>query len=256
MSDIQQRSSANILINQLQEQDFNLLQPHLERVSLGLRHPFYESGMPIEHVHFLEDGVGSVTDPQPDGDEIEIGLFGREGLAGTAVLLGVESTPHRSFLQVGDGVPALRIEAHRLSEASRQSADLRSLLLRYVQTFTIQAAQGSAANAHYEVPQRLARWLLMCHDRVSGEVIELTHQFMAMMLGVRRAGVTVALHTLEGTGAIRASRGRVMVVDRERLEEIGGDCYGRPEAEYSQLIAPFGKSGGSRISSDYRKQLS
>jgi CRP-like cAMP-binding protein len=82
----------------------------------------------------------------------------------------------------------------------------------------------------------------MCHDRVSGEVLELTHEFMAMMLGVRRAGVTVALHTLEGTGAIRATRGRVMVVDRERLEDLAGDSYGRPEAEYSRIIAPFGKS--------------
>jgi CRP-like cAMP-binding protein len=242
MSDIQQRSSANILVTQFQEQDFASLQPHLERVTLGFRQPFYESGQPIEHVHFLEEGVGSVTDPQPDGDEIEIGLYGREGFSGTAVLLGVESTPHRSFLQVGDGVPALRIETRRLVDACRQSADLQNLLLRYIQTFTIQAAQSAAANAHYEVPQRLARWLLMCHDRVSGEVIELTHEFMAMMLGVRRAGVTVALHTLEGTGAIRATRGRVMVVDRERLEELAGDCYGRPEAEYSRIIAPFGKS--------------
>jgi CRP-like cAMP-binding protein len=193
-------------------------------------------------VHFLEDGVGSVTDPQRDGNQVEIGLYGREGFSGTSVVLGVESTPHRSFLQVGEGVPALKIGTRRLVEACRQSADLHNLLLRYVQTFNIQAAQGSAANALYEVPQRLARWLLMCHDRVSGDIIELTHEFMAMMLGVRRAGVTVALHTLEGTGAIRATRGRVLVVLRERLEELAGDSYGRPESEYSRIIAPFGKS--------------
>jgi CRP-like cAMP-binding protein len=183
-----------------------------------------------------------VTDPQGDGDEVEIGLYGREGFSGTAVVLGVESTPHRSFIQVGDGVSALRIESGRLLEACDRSATLRTLLLRYVQTFTVQAAQGSAANAHHEVPQRLSRWLLMCHDRVSGEVLELTHEFMAMMLGVRRAGVTVALHTLEGTGAIHATRGRIMVIDRPRLEELAGACYARSEAEYSRLIAPFGKS--------------
>ena len=242
MTNLQQASSANILIAQMLEQDFALLQPHLERVSVGFRQPMYESNKPIEFVHYLEEGVGSVTDPQRDGDEIEIGLFGREGFSGTAVVLGVESTPHRSFLQVGDNVPALRIEARRMADACNQSNDLRTLLLRYVQTFTIQAAQGSAANAHYEVPQRLARWLLMCHDRVQGEMLELTHEFMAMMLGVRRAGVTLALHTLEGTGAIKATRGRVMVVDRERLEDLAGDSYGRPEAEYSRIIAPFGKS--------------
>jgi CRP-like cAMP-binding protein len=220
MSDVSQRSSANILIAHMREQDFALLQPDLERLTIGFRQPFYESHRPIEHIYFIEEGVASVTDPQADGDEIEIGLYGREGFSGTAVLLGVESTPHRSYLQVGDAVPALRIETPRLLNACRQSPDLQNLLLRYVHTFTVQAAQGSAANARYEVPQRLSRWLLMCHDRVSGDVLELTHEFMAMMLGVRRAGVTVALHTLEGTGAIRASRGRVMVVDRERLEEL------------------------------------
>jgi CRP-like cAMP-binding protein len=230
----------------MREQDFALLQPDLERLAIPFRQPFYESHRPIEHVYFIEDGVASVTDPQADGDEIEIGLYGREGLSGTAVLLGVASTPHRSYLQVGDGIPALRIETPRLLDACRQSPDLQNLLLRYVQTFTVQAAQGSAANAHYEVPQRLSRWLLMCHDRVSGDLLELTHEFMAMMLGVRRAGVTVALHTLEGTGAIRASRGRVMVLDRERLEELAGDCYGRPEAEYRRIIAPFGKSRVAR----------
>lgn len=243
MTFIQQTSSANILVAQLERQDFALLQPHLERVAVGFRQSLYESNQPIEHAYFFEDGVGSVTDPQPDGDEIEIGLYGREGFAGTPLLLGVESTPHRSFLQVGNDVPALRIEARRLLDACEQSVGLRTLLLRYVQTFNIQAAQGSAANAHYEVPQRLSRWLCMCHDRVSGDLIELTHEFMAMMLGVRRAGVTVALHTLEGTGAIRATRWRVLVVNRELLQDLAGDCYGRPEAEYSRIIAPFGKAG-------------
>lgn len=242
MTDLTQASSANILIQQMQEQDFALLQRHLERVSIGFRECLFEANKPIEFVHFLEDGVASVTDPQRDGDEIEIGLFGREGFSGTAILLAVERTPHRSFLQVGDGVPALRIASDRLKDACEQSTTLRTLLLRYVQTFTVQAAQGSAANAHYGVPQRLARWLLMCHDRVGGDVLDLTHEFMSMMLGVRRAGVTIALHTLEGTGAIRATRGRVLVVDRDRLGELAGDCYGRPEDEYSRLIAPFGKS--------------
>jgi CRP-like cAMP-binding protein len=242
VSENPQKNLANILIGQMSEQEFALLQPNLERVAVAFRQPFFEAGQRIKHVYFLEDGVASVTDPQADGDEIEIGLYGREGFSGMAVLLGVESTPHRSYLQVGDGVPAFRIETSRLLDACSQSPSLQNLLLRYVQTFTVQAAQGSAANAHYEVPQRLSRWLLMCHDRVSGDLLELTHEFMAMMLGVRRAGVTVALHTLEGTGAIRASRGRVVVMNRERLEELAGDCYGRPEAEYRSIIAPFGRS--------------
>jgi CRP-like cAMP-binding protein len=242
MTNLSRTSSGNLLIRSLDANDFALLRPHLERVSLGHRQPLYEADTPIDYAYFLEDGVGSVTAPQSDGDEVEIGLYGREGFAGTPLVLGADRTPHRSFIQLGDEVPALRIGARHLVEACDRSTSLRNLLLRYVQTFAVQAAQGSAANAHFEVPQRLARWLLMCHDRVDGDVLELTHEFMAMMLGARRAGVTVALHTLEGTGAIRATRGRIAVVDRHRLHELAADCYGGPEAEYSRLIAPFGKS--------------
>jgi CRP-like cAMP-binding protein len=241
MSDQQTTSSSNLLLRTLGAEDLARLQPHLEPVTLGFREPLYEAGKRIAFAHFLEDGVASVTDPQADGDEVEVGLYGYEGFSGIPLVLGVDCTPHRSFIQVGDGLPALRIAAEPLVEACNQSLGIRTLLLRHVHTFAVQAAQGSAANAHFEVTERLARWLLMCHDRVMGDVLELTHEFMATMLGVRRAGVTVALHTLEGTGAIRATRGRITVLDRERLHHLAADCYGKPEAEYSRLIAPFGR---------------
>ena len=141
-----------------------------------------------------------------------------------------------------DSTTSLRIASERLLDACAQSDAIESVLLRYVQTLKVQSALTAASNAHYELPQRLARWLLMCHDRLDGEQIELTHEFMAMMLAVRRSGVTVTLHTLEGTGAIRASRGLVTIRDRDRLHEIAGPSYGGAEAEYARLIAPFGKT--------------
>ena len=113
--------------------------------------------------------------------------------------------------------------------------------MRFVQALNVQAASTAAANAHFDLPERLARWLLMCHDRVSSDQLELTHEFMAMMLAVRRSSVTVTLHTLEGTRAIRGTRGSVTVLDRARLEEIAGSSYGEPEDEYRRLLGPFGK---------------
>ena len=115
------------------------------------------------------------------------------------------------------------------------------LLMRYVQSLNVQASLTAASNAHYALPERLARWLLMCHDRSEGDGMELTHEFLSMMLAVRRSGVTVTLHTLEATGAIRSARGVVTVTNRERLEEIAGDAYGQAEAEYRRLIGPFGR---------------
>jgi CRP-like cAMP-binding protein len=109
----------------------------------------------------------------------------------------------------------------------------------------VQTAQTATANGNYTVPERLARWLLMCHDRIAGDELELTHDFMAMMLAVRRSGVTVTLHTLEAAGAIRSMRGRIIVLDRSKLLAAAGESYGRPEEEYRRLIGAFGKPGSA-----------
>jgi CRP-like cAMP-binding protein len=245
MSSPSQSYTANTLLGVMSADDFALLTPHFERIKLGMAEPLVMSNEPIEYVHFLEGGVGSIVTSQQEG-EIEVGLFGREGMSGTAILLGADRTPHRSFMQV-DGTTALRISSDRLRQACRESETLQTLLLRYVQYFTLQAAQTAAANANYDLPERLARWLLMCHDRLDGDEIKLTHEFMAMMLAVRRSGVTVTLHTLEGSGALRSTRGLVTIVNRDRLEEIAGDSYGLAEAEYSRLIAPFGRQSSPGI---------
>jgi CRP-like cAMP-binding protein len=122
----------------------------------------------------------------------------------------------------------------------RQEPGAYQVLLRFAHTLSVQTALTAAANAIYELTERCARWLLMCNDRLESERIELTHDFLSMMLAVRRSGVTVTLHALQETGAIRASRGVITILNRSCLEEIAGDCYGQAEAEYQRLIGPFG----------------
>ncbi|RYY06288.1 MAG: helix-turn-helix domain-containing protein [Alphaproteobacteria bacterium] len=119
---------------------------------------------------------------------------------------------------------------------------MRTMLLRYVQTVLVQSAQSTATNVTHRIEGRLARWLLMCHDRIDGDEIALTHEFMGMMISADRSNVTVTLHILEGAGMIRAKRGRVIILDRDKIEELAGDGYGVPEAEYRQLIGPLGRS--------------
>ena len=169
---------------------------------------------------------------------VEVGLFGFEGMAGSSVVLGAGQTPNKSMVQV-NGSPSMVISSEALVAACSQSAGLHMLLLRYSQSMNVQASQTAAANARFELPERLARWLLMCQDRVQSAQLGLTHEYMSTMLAVRRSGVTVTLHTLEATGAIRSTRGVVTILDRGRLEEISGESYGSAEAEYRRLIGRF-----------------
>lgn len=171
-----------------------------------------------------------------------VGIFDRGGVSATCLLLGTDRSPHETFMQVGGGT-ALRIDADRYCALLQQSATLQAVLLRYVQTVLVQAAQSTATNAQQRVEARLARWLLMCHDRIDGDEIELTREFMSMMIAADRSGVTVTLHILEGARMIRSLRGRVIIRDRALLEDLAGDNYGVPEIEYRRLIGPFGKGG-------------
>ncbi len=237
MPDLPQSSVRNRLLAGLSREDFHLLQPHLEPVTLDRGDVLVTPDEPIEHVTFIEAGVTSVVANTEGGRRIEIGLTGWDGLAGTPVLLGVDRTPHENFMQVaGSG---LRIGADVLKQALQHSPSLHDLLLRYVQVFTIQTSHTALSNGSHKIEERLARWLLMCHDRLDGDDLPLTHEFIAIMLAVRRAGVTEALNILEERGVIRARRGNIVVLDRAGLEAAAGDSYGVPEAEYRRLIGPL-----------------
>jgi CRP-like cAMP-binding protein len=233
MSAPQQSALRNQLLARLAPEDFAPLQGLLEPVELELRRVLIEPNRPIEHVYFHERGYTSIT-TDGHGSKIELGLIGREGMVGVPVALGVRTTPLEFFIQLaGDG---LRMTSHDLEEVIDERPSLHRVLLRYAQVMSVQTSGTAFANAEHTVETRLARWLLMCHDRVDGDDIPITHEFMAMMLGVRRAGVTTAMHILQGNGLIVAKRGVITVLDRERLEELADNAYGLPEAEYARQM--------------------
>jgi CRP-like cAMP-binding protein len=166
----------------------------------------------------------------------ELGMQGYEGLIGVPAILGSDKSPHKVFLEVGGRTQ--RIAVLRLHQAMDQSRSLRDLLMRYVHVFLIQVGQTAYVNARFNVEQRLARWVLMSMDRLGGQ-IPLTHEYLSFMLGVRRAGVTTALHLLEGELLIKSTRGLITVLDRAGLEARARGSYGMPETEYERLIGPW-----------------
>src|SRR5215218_192849 len=182
-----QSSLRNQLHAGLSPKDFAPLRPHLEPVELELRRVLIEPNEPIEHVYFHERGYTSIT-TNGQGSKIELGLIGREGMVGVPVALGVSTAPFQFFVQLaGDG---LRMTSHDLEEVMDERPSLHRVLLRYAQVMSVQISGTAFANAEHTVETRLARWLLMCHDRVDGDEIPITHELIAMKLGVRRAGVT------------------------------------------------------------------
>nr|WP_286198683.1 Crp/Fnr family transcriptional regulator [Mesorhizobium sp. BR1-1-16] len=218
----------------MSERDLAVLKPGLERVSLDMRMNLQLPGRVIERVYFPESAIASVVAVGGDDSRIEIGLVGYEGVSSLAVVLGDRRSPHEIFIQLpGSG---FELPANTLTSAMEESPSLRTLMLSYAHAFTIQVSWTALANARLKLEGRLARWLLMSQDRAEGDELPLTHEFISVMLGVRRPGVTVALQILEGRGLIRAVRSRIHILDREGLEESAKGFYGIPEAEYRRLI--------------------
>jgi CRP-like cAMP-binding protein len=226
--------SGNRLLSSLSKADFGLLLPDLEAVSLDLRKVLERPNKRIDDVYFPDAGFASVVAVQPKQTKVEVGLIGREGMTGLPVVLGNHKTPHETYIQAaGHGQ---RLNATKLRKAMAASSSLQSLLLKFVQAFMVQTAQTAISNARAKLNERLARWILMADDRIDGSRLPLTHEFLSLMLGVRRAGVTEALHALESEGLIRASRGEIIVRSRKGIELRAGGSYGIPEAEFRRLI--------------------
>jgi CRP-like cAMP-binding protein len=226
-------SSRNQLLASLSAADFGLLQPHLEPVGLKLRYVLEKPNKPIDDVYFMDAGIASVVAVQAK-ESIEIGLIGREGTSGSAIVLANDRSPHFTYMQVaGEG---RRIASAQFRKAMRASASLQAAMLNYVQAFAVQTAHTAVVNARGKIDERLARWILMAHDRIDDNTVPLTHEFLALMLAVRRAGVTEALHVLQRQKLIAAGRGRIVLLDRKGIEQHAGQFYGVPEAEYRRLI--------------------
>lgn len=231
---VQPSFSRNHILSALTVDDASLLRPFLEAVDLPVRTIVQRPGMAIDFIYFPEDGVvSSIVDSGQDR-RVEIGLIGREGMTGHTFVMGVDRSPYEAIVQIGDG--ALRIGVGDLQRAMDGSPTMQPVFLRFAHTMAVQMAQAALGYGDARLEERLARWLLMCHDRLDGDEMALTHAFISDMLGVRRAGVTDAIHLVEGRGLVRATRGSIRVLDREGLEQLASGYYGPAEAEYERVF--------------------
>jgi CRP-like cAMP-binding protein len=237
MTSLHQSSLENQLLAEMPAEAFNAIASHLQRFDLPLKFMLAEANAPVSYIYFPLHGIASITLKATNERRLEVGLFGREGMSSCSVLLGVDQAPSDTFIQVEGS--ALRIAARDFDDALRSCPPLSAFLLRFVQVAAVQTAYTAMSNGAFKIEERTARWLLMCHDRIAGDALPITHEFLGIMLGVRRSGVTDAIHVLEGRGFLRPRRGLIEIVDRAGLELIAGDSYGGPEAEYERLIGPL-----------------
>jgi CRP-like cAMP-binding protein len=226
----------NVLLQTLKVDDLALILPELKAVELPLHTSLAEPGKPIEYVWFPEDSVGSIIATTAGGRQAEIALVGREGVIDLGSINGAHSSPFQCLIRAPGR--AWRLPVTMLHRAMAERVDVRKTFSRYAQAFVVQVSHTALINLAYTLEQRLARWLLMTHDRIAGDEIVITHQFLSLMLGVRRAGVTTELQKLEIQGLIKAKRSLIGIVSRHGLEELAADAYGLPESEYRRLIGP------------------
>lgn len=214
--------------------DFALIQGALEPVQLEARTILERPGEPIEFVYFPDEGMLSVISRFETSRDVEVGVVGREGMSGTPLLLNDRRSTYATNVQVSGY--AQRLPADVLTEALRTSRPLHDHLLRFVRAAEIQTASTASANGRAKLEERLARWLLMTHDRVNNDRLDVTHELLATMLACRRPGVTVTLHMIEGKGLIRSNRGHIIILDREGLVHAANGSYGLAESEYTRLL--------------------
>ena len=211
----------NLILSRLSRDDRALLQPHLEPIDLPLRKVLEKANKPIGTIYFPESGFASVV--VNTGKPIEVGLIGYEGMTGLSVVLGHDRNGNETYMQAAGQGQCMR--ANSLRDAIAQSRSLHNSLLRYAHAFLNQTTGTAVANGRSKIEERLARWLLMAHDRLRSPELPLTHEFLAMMLAVRRPGVTAAIQKLEHQGVIAKRRSRIVICNREKLEKMSNGTY-------------------------------
>jgi len=225
----------NHLLAALPAAEFERLAPELELVAMPLGEALYESGEQLQHVYFPTTAIVSLLYVMENGASAEIAIMGNEGILGISLFMGGETTPNRAVVQsAGHGY---RLKAQLLKQEFRRAGPVMDLLLRYTQALITQMAQTAACNRHHSIEQQLCRWLLLSLDRLSTFELTMTQELIANMLGVRREGVTEAAGKLQRAGIIRYSRGRITVLDRERLEENVCECYAVVKKEFERLLS-------------------
>jgi CRP-like cAMP-binding protein len=228
------RTEANLILASLSAEEQARLQSKLQPVDLPQGQIVYEASVSIDHVYFIDEGMISVVSVMHNGDSIEVGTIGREGMIGKWVILGAESVPYRHIVQVA--AKARRMRASDLVAELQPDRPLTRRLNRFHAAFNTQVMQGMACNGLHSVEQRCCKWLLTTQVRVGSQELNITHEFLAQMLGVRRASVTEVLRPLQNDGLIRASRGKVVILDPKRLADASCECYGVIRTEYQRLL--------------------
>lgn len=227
-------SGRNRLLAAFSPDDFAYLEPHLERIRLENNDVLAEAGEAFTHVYFPEDAIISIVNYMSDGSGVEVATTGNEGMAGLPAYLEAEASEGKTFCQLPGAV--LRTAPGVMIAAAASRPSIRNLLNRYTQAYMTQVAQNVACNRLHNIEQRCARWLLMTHDRTIADTIQLKQEFLALMLGVRRVGVTVAAGALQDAGLIRYSRGSIRVLDRPGLEAASCECYGVVRRHFDRLV--------------------
>ncbi len=224
----------NRILASLSAPDLACLVPYLSRRTFKRNQTLHEAGQTVETAYFLEEGVCSIVVTMEDGSSIEAGIIGNDGLVGLPAVLGAGHSPNRCFIQIpGSGYA---VKAKILEEQSRNgSGNFRRLMQHASQALFAQTAQTAACNRVHKLEERLARWLLMCHDRMQVDDLHITHDFLATMLGTRRSSVTVAAGILRKAGLIEHTRGHVKIKNRKGLEEAACECYAVIRDEYVRL---------------------
>jgi CRP-like cAMP-binding protein len=226
----------NRILASMSKGDLSLMQRFLKPVELNLRKRLQASNRRVAALFFPETGLASmVAIGGGDRRQAEVAVIGRDGMTGLPLVLGTDRSPCEIFMQVaGEG---LCISAGDFRFAVKESDSIMKHFLRYSHVLTVQGSYTALANARGNLQERLARWLLMAHDRTDTDELFLTHEFLSLMLGVRRAGVTVALREFVQKGLIEAVRGSITIHDRDGLEECANGFYGMPESEFERLFA-------------------
>jgi CRP-like cAMP-binding protein len=231
--DIQQ----NRLLASLPSEVYARLRPHLIPVDLEYKRSLYKPDETIDYVYFLETGVASLVNTMKNGQAAEVGTIGNEGIVGIPILFGDSSSPTSVYMQV-EGV-GVQVKQNIFREAMRESEPLRRSMFHYAHAFFNQVAQSAACNLFHPLEQRCSRWLLTTRDRMQCDDFPLTQEFLAMMLGVQRTGVTLAAANLQRAGLIEYTRGHVKILDRASLEQHSCECYGVTKRDFDRLLGIF-----------------
>jgi CRP-like cAMP-binding protein len=231
---IRQEAIGNRMLAALKPEDFELLQPFLDEAELPAHFIIARPRAKLDYIYFPESGIGAVMTVSPGNKSAEAGMFGSEGFVPTSTIIGDDFVPYLIEMHVAGRGYRVPVEAMRITTGA--SSSFQVPFIKYMHVFATQVAYTALANARFQVEQRLARWILMCHDRIRSNELNITHEYISTMLGVRRPSVTTALHVLEGNRLIRSSRGAIVVLNRKGLEDFAGGSYGIPEREFERLL--------------------